>query len=127
VAGDDRPFSVTARLRSFRFALVGFAHLVRHEHNARIHLAATSAAIATGLWLQISAADWRWIVAAIALVWICEALNTAIESLCNLISPDHNDHVRIAKDVAAWAVLVSAMAAVVIGVLTLWPYMFGQS
>jgi diacylglycerol kinase (ATP) len=126
VAGDDRPFSVTARLRSFRFALAGFAHLTLHEHNARIHLVATLAAIAIGLWLQISAADWRWMVVAIALVCICEALNTAIEALSNLISPEYNDNIRIAKDVAAWAVLASAIAATMIGVLTLCPYMFKQ-
>jgi diacylglycerol kinase (ATP) len=118
----DQPFSLVARLRSFGFALAGLAHLVRHEHNARIHLIATFAALATGLWFQISAADWRWIILAVALVWISEALNTAIESLCNQISPDQHDHIRIAKDVAAGGVLVSAVAAAVIGGVTFWGY-----
>ncbi len=115
-------FSVRARVRSFRFAVAGLAHMVQHEHNARVHAVATLATILVSFWLRISLSDWRWIVLAIALVWICEAINTALEAICDRFSPEPNDAVRIAKDVAAGAVLVSALGAILAGTLTLWPY-----
>ena len=61
-------------------------------------------------------------VLAIAIVWVSEAFNTAIEAICNLISPEVNSLVKVAKDVGAGAVLLCASAAAIIGVLTLWPY-----
>lgn len=112
---DNPPFALSSRLKSFRFAFAGLGHLVRHEHNARIHLAATITLVALCFWLRISSDDWRWIILAVALVWICEAFNTAIEAICDLVSPDWNDQVRIAKDVAAAGVLCSAIAAALIG------------
>jgi diacylglycerol kinase (ATP) len=112
---DNPPFALSSRLKSFSFAFAGLGHMVRHEHNARIHLAATIAAVVLCVWLRISAEDWRWIILAIALVWICEAFNTAVEAICDLVSPDWNDQVRIAKDVAAAGALCSAIAAALIG------------
>ena len=122
-AGKPSSFSVQSRLKSFSFALAGFRHLVRVEHNARVHLVATLAAIAVSAALQISLADWRWIVLAIALVWIAESVNTAIEALCDLVSPGFNDAIRIAKDVSAGGVLVASIAALLIGSATIWPYL----
>jgi diacylglycerol kinase (ATP) len=115
-------FSPAARMRSFGFAAAGIRHLVRTEHNAWLHFAATVAVIALSAYLRISAADWRWIVAAIAAVWSAEAMNTALEALCNLISPGPDEQIRIAKDLAAGAVLVVAIGAAIIGGLTLAPY-----
>ncbi len=122
VAGSQR-FSLRARAKSFGFAWAGLRHMVEREHNARIHLGCTLAVIGVSLALGLSREDWRWIVAAIVLVWTAEALNTAIENLCDLVSPGRNERVRIVKDVAAGAVLISAIAAAAIGVLTLWPYL----
>jgi diacylglycerol kinase (ATP) len=51
--------------------------MLRSQHNARLHLAATLAVIAVGFGLQVSPGDWRWLAVAIALVWVAEALNTA--------------------------------------------------
>ncbi len=114
-------FSVTARLRSFRYAGRGLCRLLHHEHNARVHLAATVAAVLAGLWLRIDAAEWRWLILAAALVWMAEAVNTAIEELCDRVHSGLDPAIGGVKDLAAGAVLVAAAAAALIGVLTLGP------
>lgn len=116
-------FRLTARAASFRHAIRGIIHLVRTEHNAWIHAASTVAVIASGVLLHVSLADWRWLVLSIALVWMAEAFNTAIEGLCDVVSPDHDDRIGRVKDVAAGAVLTCAGAAAVMGVITLLPYL----
>ena len=74
--------------------------------------------------MDLSAADWRWITLAVALVWCTEAINTAVEIVCDVVSPDIHHSVEKAKDVAAGAVLVGATTAMAIGCLTFWPYVF---
>lgn len=71
-------------------------------------------------------ADWRWIVLAIALVWIAEAFNTAIEQLGDAITTERDPRIGFAKDIGAGAVLVSAIAAAAIGGLTLAPYLVAR-
>ncbi len=80
----DPRFTVAGRLKSVGHALAGIAVMLRTQHNARLHLAATVAVIAAGLALRIAAADWRWLVVAIVLVWVSEGVNTAFEHLCGL-------------------------------------------
>jgi diacylglycerol kinase (ATP) len=114
---------LAARFRSFGFALSGLAFMLRTQGNARLHLVATVAVAGLGAWLGLDAGDWLWLVAAVALVWIAEALNTAIEHLCDVVSPERNGDVRRAKDVAAGAVFLAAIAAAAIGALVFWPYL----
>jgi diacylglycerol kinase (ATP) len=116
-------FSISARLKSFGHALSGLGLMLRTQHNAWIHLAATALVVALGFWLGIAPRDWRWIVLAIALVWVAEIVNTAFEHLCDVVQPDLHVSVKSAKDVAAGAVLVAAMAATVIGGLVFLPYL----
>lgn len=116
-------FSIAARLKSFAYAIEGFAFMLRTQHNAWLHLAATAAVVAAGFALRISNADWRWLIAAIALVWVAETMNTAFEHLCDVVSPQFHPSVKRAKDIAAAAVLVCATAAAILGVLTFWPYL----
>ncbi len=78
-------FSTAARARSFRYAFAGLRFMLRTQHNAWLHAGATMAVCAAGLVLQITAADWRWLVPAIALVWMAEAMNTAFEHLCDVV------------------------------------------
>jgi diacylglycerol kinase (ATP) len=111
------------RKRSFVFAGAGVWHVVRNEPASCIHGAATLAAFGSGFLLDITAEDWRWIVFAALAVWSAEAFNTAIESTCNLLSPELSEHVRVAKDVGAGAVLLVSIGAAVIGLLTFWPYL----
>lgn len=117
----EKRFSLAARLRSFRYAFAGIYLIVRSQHNAYIHLLATILVIAAGFCLQISIIHWILIVIAIVLVWMAEALNTAIEFLCDVTSPDFDPLVQKAKDVAAGAVLITAIGAVVIGSLVFIP------
>jgi diacylglycerol kinase (ATP) len=115
-------FSVVARLKSFQYAFAGFAFMMRTQHNAWLHLVATIAVVAAGFALKVSADDWRWLVAAIALVWVAETVNTAFEHLCDVVSPEFHTSVQRSKDIAAAAVLVCAVAATILGAITFAPY-----
>lgn len=116
-----RPFEFTGRIRSFKFALQGIGHLLRTQHNAWIHAAATVLTISVGFWFQLSPADWCWVVLAITSVWTAEAMNTAFEFLCDATTTDFHPIVGQAKDVAAGAVLLAAIGASVIGLIVFLP------
>ncbi len=115
-------FSIAARLKSFAFAFEGFAFMLRTQHNAGVHLGATIAIVALGFALQVSADAWRWLIAAMALVWVAEAMNTAFEHLCDVVSPQFHESVKRSKDIAAAAVLVCVIAASLLGAITFAPY-----
>jgi diacylglycerol kinase (ATP) len=110
-----------SRAASFAAAFRGLATRLANEPNARIHLVATLAVVGLGLWLGIGSGDWRWIGLAIAGVWIAEAFNTALEALADAVHPERDARVGRAKDVAAAAVLVAALAAAAIGLSVLGP------
>src|SRR5256714_10247716 len=117
-----RPFQFTGRIRSFSHAIAGIARMIRCQHNAWVHAGATLVVLAAAFLLRISAADWCWIILAISIVWTAEALNTAFEFLADAASPQFHPLVRDAKNVAAGAVLLTAIAAAVIGAVIFWPY-----
>jgi len=121
-ASGIRAFQFSGRIRSFRHAIAGVLRMMRCQHNAWIHAAATLVVLAAAFVLRISAADWCWIILAISIVWTAEALNTAFEFLADAASPEFHPLVRDAKNVAAGAVLLTATAAVVIGSIVFWPY-----
>ena len=110
------------RGRSFACALRGIAMLLRTQMNARIHLLATVLVIAAGFAFRISRGEWVPLAFAIGIVWIAEAVNTAIEALADRVSREHDEAIRRAKDVAAGAVLLAAFIAAVIGLLVLGPH-----
>ncbi len=116
-------FRIGERLASFRYAFAGLRTMLVTQHNAWVHVVATLAVMALGLVVDLSAADWKWLVATITVVWFAEAMNTAFEYLCDVVSPDHNESVRHAKDIAAAAVLLCAIGAVVMGALIFGPYL----
>jgi len=118
----EKSFTIGARFTSFRFAFAGLWSILKTQHNAWLHLAATVLVIGAGLILKISAVDWRWLVIAIALVWFAEAMNTAFEHLCDVVSPEIHSSVKEAKDIAAGAVLICAVGAVCLGVMIFLPY-----
>jgi diacylglycerol kinase (ATP) len=123
VPSTHRAFSFTGRLRSFTHAFRGIGMMLRSQHNAWVHLAATLAVIVGGLCVGISRGEWCWIVLAIVGVWMAEALNTALEFLCDVASPQFHPMVKHAKDVAAGAVLISAIGAVAVGLLIFLPHL----
>ncbi len=113
---------LTGRLRSFGHAFLGLKVLVRSQRNARIHAVATILAVAAGALARISPTEWMLIVLAVVFVWATEALNTSIEFLVDLISPDLHPLAAKAKDVAAGAVLVAAIGSLIIGALVFGPH-----
>ena len=117
-----RPFRLRDRQRSFGYAWAGVLTVLRSQHNAWIHAVATVLVGAAGLLLSISASDWCRLVVAIALVWIAESFNTALEFLADAVSEEEHPLIQKAKDAAAGAVLIAAIAAVMIGVIVFAPY-----
>jgi diacylglycerol kinase (ATP) len=114
-------FTLRARLRSFGYAFAGLRLMLTEQHNARIHLVVTAALLVLSAVLGLSRFEWCWIVAAIAMVWATEAMNTALEVLADAVAPDPHPLVGRAKDAAAGAVLVAALGAAAIGLLVLGP------
>jgi diacylglycerol kinase (ATP) len=112
----------TGRLRSIKCAVQGLQIMLKSQHNAWIHSAATLMVTTVGVALGLSAGEWCWIVLAIVSVWTAEALNTAFEFLTDVASPTFHPIAAKAKDVAAGAVLLSAVGAVIIGLLVLGPH-----
>jgi diacylglycerol kinase (ATP) len=113
---------LSGRLRSFGHAFRGLKVLLQTQQNARIHAAATVLVFAAGALLRISPAEWALIALAVVGVWATEALNTSIEFLVDLTSPDLHPLAAKAKDVAAGAVLVAAIGSLVVGVLVFGPH-----
>lgn len=120
-AASQAGFSWARRAASFRYAFAGMAHLARSQHNAWIHLLFTLAVLGLGVLFPLSALEWCAIAIAIALVWIAEAFNTALELLADATQRDHDPLVGRAKDVAAGAVLIAALAAAVVGLVIFAP------
>ncbi len=107
--------------QSFGYALSGLAFVVRTQRNARIHLAAALAAVSLGVWVRLSALQWALLVVVIAAVVAAEVVNTAIELLVDLVSPEYHETARAAKDAAAGAVLCVALASAVVGLIFFGP------
>jgi diacylglycerol kinase (ATP) len=82
--------------------------------------------VGLGAWLGLSRAEWCWIALAIALVWVAEGLNSALDSLADAVHPERDPRIGRAKDVAAGAVLVAAIASAVIGALIFGPRLFAR-
>jgi diacylglycerol kinase (ATP) len=118
---DDRSLTFTGRIRSFSYAFHGIAIMLRSQQNAWIHATATIVALLAGVLAGISRAEWCWIALAIVAVWTAEALNTALEFLTDVASPEFHPIAGQAKDVAAGAVLIAAIGAVLIGALVFGP------
>ena len=105
------------RISAFGYAIRGIISLIKQEPNARLHAVATFLIIAYGFYRHISKTDWMLLTLAIAAVWIAEALNTCIEMICDLVAGGaYHAKVKLIKDIAAGAVLVSALAAAIIGI-----------
>lgn len=112
---------LATRLKSFTYAFAGIAFLIRNEVNAKIHLLATILVVVFAILLSATGQDWMWLTFAIAIVWVAEALNTALEHLCNAITVEEDENIKRAKDIAAGAVLMAAISAAIIGILVFYP------
>lgn len=117
-------FSITNRLKSFKYAFAGLKSLLADEHNARIHLAAALLVIIAGLILEISQTEWFVVLILIAFVFVAELFNTSIENLCDTVIPEQNEGIKRTKDQAAAAVLIAALAASLIGLWIFVPKLY---
>ena len=112
---------IKSRIASFGHAFRGWAYVIRNEKNAWIHAVVTTLVMIMGLWLNIPLHDWAILILVITMVWAAEFFNTSIEAVVDLASPMHHPLAKVGKDVGAAAVLISACAADLIGVIILGP------
>ncbi len=114
------------RLISFRYAFAGLAYILRTQRNMWIHIAIAAGVVALGLWLGLGRMEWAILALTMALVFVAEFANTIAETTIDLITPTYHPLAKTAKDVAAGAVLLAALAAVVIGLLILGPHLWDR-
>ncbi|MCR9198044.1 MAG: diacylglycerol kinase family protein [Planctomycetaceae bacterium] len=114
---------IRRRIAAFVDAGRGVVTLMKTQVHAWVHLVATLGVFAGGLWFGVTAGQWCALVLSMGLVWSAEALNTAIEFVVDLVSPEHHDLAGKAKDAAAAAVLLASVAAAVVGVIVFGPHL----
>jgi diacylglycerol kinase (ATP) len=107
---------------SFAFAWNGIKTAFSEQQNVRFHFVATVVTVAAGIYFDITAGEWLALILIIALVIVTELINTAIEGLVDLVSPQRNPLAGKIKDIAAGAVLISALAAIVTGTIIFAKY-----
>ncbi len=112
---------LSKRIKSFKYAFKGIVDLFKTQPNAQIHLVAAVLVIALAYYFDVSTTEWCLLVLCIALVWSAEAMNTALEYLTNLVSPDYHPLAGKAKDVAAAAVLLMAIGTIIVGSIIFSP------
>jgi len=117
------------RAKSFRYAFEGWWFVLKTQHNAWIHAIITVVIVGLGLWLKLPLRDWAVLILTFMAVWMAEFMNTAIEAVVDMTISGVHPLAKVAKDVAAAAVLVGALGAVLIGLLLLgpplWQRLFG--
>ena len=111
---ENKRFSIKDRIYSFKYAGRGVVRLVSREHNAWIHCAVTVCVIVAGGLLGLSTFEWIAVLAA-------EGVNSAIEALCDKVSPEYDEAIKHTKDLAAGAVLILAVMSIIVGLLIFVP------
>jgi diacylglycerol kinase len=114
-------FTIKARLKSFNYAFKGIISIIKFQHNFRIHLVIAAAVIIAGLLLGLSTVEWILVITVMGFVLVTEMINSAVEELTDLVSPEEDKKAGLVKDIAAGAVLVSAIAAAITGLLIFIP------
>ena len=116
----------SSRVASFGHAFRGWHYVLRTQANAWIHSVIATFIFILGLWLRLPARDWAVLILTTAVVFAAEFMNTAIETVVDLASPEFHPLAKIGKDVGAAAVLVAALAAVLIGLLIIGPPLWAK-
>ena len=112
---------VKAFLRSFGYAFEGIAYVVRTQRNMRVHLVIAGLVVVAGMLLRVTAVEWAVIALAMGVVFAAEMVNTVAELAVDLLTEEYHPMAKVAKDVSAAAVLVTAIAAVAVGVAIFGP------
>lgn len=110
-------------LKSFGYAFKGLFKTFHEEQNLRIQTSASLAVIGLGIYFRISRAEWTALVLIIALVLVVEITNSAVERITDVLKPRINSYIKEIKDIMAAAVLLSSIAALVVGLLVFCPYL----
>lgn len=118
---NSNKFSLYKRFKSFSYAFNGLRILLSEEHNSRIHLVASVIAVLAGLLLHISLYEWIAVCFAIGFVFAMELVNTALENLSDVVSPQKHTSIKVVKDVAAAAVFMAALSALIVGMIVFVP------
>lgn len=113
--------TILKRLKSFVYAHQGIIFLFKTQGNVIIHSIAAGLAIIMGVLLKINTIEWCFIIFAIGFVFVTETINTAIEQFIDFISPSYNFSAGKAKDLAAGAVLFSALSSLLVGLIIFVP------
>jgi diacylglycerol kinase (ATP) len=113
-----------SRAYSFMHAFHGWWYVLRSQRNAWIHAAISTAVVLVAFWLRLPVRDWAVLFLTIAMVWTAEFINTALEAVVDLASPQQHPLAKVGKDVGAAAVLLAAMAAILVGLLILGPPLY---
>lgn len=114
------------RALSFRYAFGGWWYVIRTQRNAWIHAIVSICVIGISIWLGLNRYDWALIIISIAIVWTAEFINTALEAIVDLTSPEQHELARISKDVGASSVLIAAGSAALIGLIILGPPLWAR-
>ena len=117
---------LVARAHSFRHAFHGWWYVLRTQRNAWIHATISILVMLVALWLHLSLRDWAVLFLTITLVWTAEFINTAIEAVADLASPQQHPLAKLGKDVGAAAVLLAALASILVGLLILGPPLWNK-
>ena len=120
----DKTFSIRARVRSIRYAWEGVNAFFDSQHNAIIHFYFTIFVMIAAIFFRASDTELVALVIVAGFVWAAEIFNTAIEKMMDLVSPEKHPKVKFIKDVAAAAVLISAMTAIIVGLVIFIPKIF---
>lgn len=113
---------IKSRFSSFVHAFQGIAVAIQTEANMKIHVSMALAVIAAGLFFDVSTVEWMILLMCIGWVLMAELINTSIEALCDFVTMEEQPKIKLVKDVVAGAVLVSALVALIIGLLIFYPY-----
>jgi diacylglycerol kinase len=111
----------TSRAYSFVHAFHGWGYVIRTQRNAWIHAAISTAVILVAFFLHLPLRDWAVLFLTIAMVWTAEFINSALEAVVDLASPQQHPLAKVGKDVGAAAVLIASLAAILVGLLILGP------
>ena len=112
---------IVSRFQSFGHAFRGLWYVMRTQRTAWIHFVAATIVFVVAFWLGVPPHGWAVLILTIAMVFTAEFINTAIEAVVDLASPEKHPLAKVGKDVGAAAVLISALAAVLVGLLILGP------
>ncbi|HEX7541360.1 MAG TPA: diacylglycerol kinase family protein [Anaerolineales bacterium] len=112
---------IVSRAHAFRNDFRGLWYVIRTQHNAWLHALVTTMVVLVAYWLRLPLHDWALLLLTIAQVWTAEFINTALEAVVDLASPQHHPLAKVGKDVGAAAVLIAALTSILVGLLILGP------